>query len=128
MERARNGRRVLVVDDDPLAREIYKAVLGSAGFDIVLAAEGAAGLARYGEGGFHCVVLDIQMPGLSGLELLERIAPAVSGVPVVAISGSSDADPAGPLHRAEALGAARVFTKGFEHDDLVAAVRALTGA
>jgi CheY-like chemotaxis protein len=128
MDRQRNGKRVLVIDDDPLAREIYRTVLGSAGFEIVLAAEGEAGLARFREGGFHCVLLDIQMPGLSGLELLERIAPATSGVPVVAISATADPAEDGPLHRAEALGAARVFTKDFEHGDLVAAVRTLTRA
>ena len=64
---------VLVVDDDGLNREVLKQQLSSAGYPVVTAADGEEGWARFQSSAPSLVLLDIQMPGLDGLEVLRRI-------------------------------------------------------
>lgn len=120
-------RTILVIDDDAMARDIYRSVLESGGFRVLTAGSGAEGLEIYRAQAVHCVLLDIFMPGLSGLDLLEEFDPEVSGIPVIAISGGGTVTGAHPLKLAETLGASRTFSKDFEHEELLAAVRELTG-
>jgi two-component system chemotaxis response regulator CheY len=58
--------RILVVDDDPLVRELVAAVLGEDGHDVVEAPDGAAGLALFGRLRPDLVLLDLRMPELDG--------------------------------------------------------------
>lgn len=123
-----NGKKVLVIDDDPMARDIYRAILEEAGFAVVAAEDGEKGLALHRADPADCILLDVFMPGLSGLDLIEALDPDTSGVPIIVISGGGHAAGASTLRLAESLGAARAFSKDFEHADLLAAVRELTGA
>jgi DNA-binding NtrC family response regulator len=127
-KQAKNGKKVLAIDDDALARDIYRKILEDAGFEVSLAADGKSGIAAFKAGKFDCVILDIYMPGLSGLDVLETLDPESTKVPVIAISGGGGETGAHPLELAATLGAARSFLKDFEHADLVKAVKELTGA
>ena len=65
--------RVLVVDDDSLLRKLVTSQLTRSGFEAVSAANGPEALARLGETDYDVVLLDIQMPGMSGLDALRAI-------------------------------------------------------
>jgi CheY-like chemotaxis protein len=127
MPTKKNGKKVLAIDDDPLARDIYKSILEGAGFEVEVAVDGKSGLALYKARKFDCVIIDIFMPGLSGLDVIEALDPEASKVPVIAISGGGTATGAQPLLLASTLGAARSLTKDFEHADLIRTVKELTG-
>ena len=78
--------RVLVVDDHAQARESMADVLGHAGHEVTCCSSGAEALRRLGEGDCDCVVTDMKMPGMSGLELIEQIEQRRLGVQVVMVT------------------------------------------
>jgi CheY-like chemotaxis protein len=81
--------RVLVVDDDPDDREIYGRMLCYNGFDVVFAADGATALDQAAQYPPDLVLLDLCLPDMSGLRVLERLRdqPQCVSTPVVALSG-----------------------------------------
>ena len=128
MPSPRNGKRVLAIDDDALARDIYRAILEPEGFEVVVAGDGKTGLELFRQQHFDCVILDIYMPGLTGLDVIDHLDPGNTKVPIIAISGGGGKTGAQPLRLAATLGAARSFSKDFEYEALKTAVRELTGA
>ena len=86
-----SAHRVLVVDDDPLVRSATLALLGRLGHQTTAAAGGEEALAQF-EQGFRpeVVILDLNMPGLSGAETLARLRALDPKVPVVLATGSPD--------------------------------------
>ena len=96
-----NGKRVLTIDDDGLARDIYRSILEEQGFEVVGAADGKSGIELFRKQKFDCVIVDIYMPGMSGLDVIEELDPESTKVPVIAVSGGSVANAsfksAGPL-------------------------------
>jgi two-component system sensor histidine kinase/response regulator len=83
--------RILVVDDDPLMREVASAQLSLLGSRVVTAEDGEAALGLLVEG-FDLIVTDLDMPRLDGFALLDRIrqSPHLGDIPVVVITSSSD--------------------------------------
>ncbi|KRE99976.1 histidine kinase [Frateuria sp. Soil773] len=81
-------RRLLVVDDDAAARRAVRALLDQ-GDDVAIDEAGSAeqALQQIGRTGYDCIVLDLGLPGMSGLELLEQLADGGSIPPVVVYSG-----------------------------------------
>lgn len=127
MAAPKNGKSVLCIDDDPMARDIYRVLLEEAGFTVTLAPDGESGLAAFLKGRFDCVIVDIFMPGMSGLDVIEALEPEKKGVRILAISGGGNQSGAQPLRLAATLGAVRSMNKDFEHEDFVKAVRELSG-
>jgi CheY-like chemotaxis protein len=80
-------RRVLVVDDDPAARVAARKLIGGEQVQVLEAGSGEEALDLIGREEVDCVVLDLGLPGMSGFELLERIAAGTRPVPVVVYSG-----------------------------------------
>jgi two-component system, OmpR family, response regulator MtrA len=112
--------RVLLVEDDPSIREVTALGLEQAGFKITSAADGRDGLARFREGSFAAVVLDVMLPELDGFEVCKAIRRE-SRVPIVMLSARSDTvDVVVGLE----LGADDYVTKPFELAELVARLRA----
>jgi two-component system response regulator MtrA len=112
--------RVLLVEDDPSIREVTALGLEGAGFRVTTAADGREGLARFREGSFALVVLDVMLPELDGLEVCRAIR-AESRVPIVMLSARADTvDVVVGLE----LGADDYVTKPFELPELVARLRA----
>lgn len=86
--------KVLVIDDERAIRSTLKDILSLEGFDVALAEDGAAGIAQFEKGGVDVVFLDIKMPGMDGIEVLERLQELSPEVPVVMISGHGTIDTA----------------------------------
>src|SRR5579875_3307125 len=85
-------RRLLVVDDEPTIRLICRINLRLAGFEVVEAADGATAVELLRDGGFDLVLLDVMMPGMGGLEVLDalRSDPGMPPVPVVLLSARAE--------------------------------------
>jgi len=120
-------KRILVIDDDPLARDITRGLLEEAGYEVVDAADGATGVRLFREQAFDLVILDIFMPGLDGFETMQEMEPRSKGVPLLVLSGRGLSTGAFPLHLARTLGADETLSKSFAHEELLEKVRALTG-
>jgi len=83
------SKRILIVDDDPVQRRLLKAAAEKAGYEVELANEGRSALARLVEPDHElaAVVLDLMMPEMGGLEVLERLSAIGSTIPVVVQTG-----------------------------------------
>jgi two-component sensor histidine kinase len=81
---------LLYIDDDEALARLVTRGLTRQGFDVVHAADGEAGLERLQQGGIDVVALDQYMPGLDGLETLERILKIPDAPPVVFVTASQD--------------------------------------
>lgn len=114
---------ILVVEDDPEIRELLGFSLGKEGWTLVLAATGEEGLARLPAANPDCVVLDIMLPGLDGLEVLRRIKaePGRARLPVIMTTAKGEeADVVAGLE----LGADDYIVKPYSPKVLVARIRA----
>jgi CheY-like chemotaxis protein len=80
-------RKVLVVDDDPVVSHSFHRVLEHEGYVVVSAANAAEALSKLDEGQYDVVYSDIRMPGMSGLELAEKVKARRTWTPVVIITG-----------------------------------------
>ena len=111
----------MLVEDDASIREVATLGLSQAGFRVTSAPDGREGLARFREGSFDLVVLDVMLPELDGLEVCRAIRRE-SQVPIVFLSARSDTlDVVVGLE----LGADDYVTKPFELPELVARIRAV---
>ena len=117
---------VFVVDDDEAMRDLLDFLLSSTGLAVRTFELADTLLAALPDGRCGCVVSDVRMPGLDGIELLKRIKEARPSLPVVMITGHGDV----PLAvEAMKLGAADFVEKPFDDERLIAAVQeALAGA
>lgn len=86
--------KVLVVDDDPAILEFMETFLTKDGFDVTTIAEPKDAPEEVKDGGYHLVVLDLMMPGLGGVEVLEQIRKVDSDVAVVIFTGYPSLDTA----------------------------------
>ena len=84
--------RLLVVDDDPTIRRGLRRVLGLSGFAVEAVDEGEAALALLGDGGVDAVVLDVSMPGMSGVDVVRRLRRRGDEVPVLMLSALDAVD------------------------------------
>lgn len=97
------SERILIVDDDTDALEVYRTRLTHAGFNVETAESAEQALARVGAFQPRLVVTDVRMEGMSGLELLERLREGVEGLDVVVMTGHEDMETAVTAMRAGAF-------------------------
>ena len=111
---------VRVVDDDTSVREALGGLLRSAGFAVETFASAQEFLARRPSDLPGCLVLDVRLPGLSGLDLQQRMAELNIEMPIVFITGHGDVPTS---VRAMKAGAVEFLTKPFGERDLLDAIR-----
>ena len=111
---------VRVVDDDTSVREALGSLLRSAGFAVETFASAQEFLARPPSDLPGCLVLDVRLPGLSGLDLQQRMAELNIEMPIVFITGHGDVPTS---VRAMKAGAVEFLTKPFGERDLLDAIR-----
>jgi two-component system response regulator FixJ len=110
---------VYVIDDDAAMRDSLGFLLDSAGFRVTLFETAQAFLDRLTILQFGCILSDVRMPGIDGLELLKRLKASRSLLPILIMTGHGDV----PLAvEAMKLGAADFLEKPFEDDRLVAMI------
>jgi FixJ family two-component response regulator len=111
---------VLVVDDDPSVRKSFARLIGSAGYEVETFASARDFLARPPTAGPCCVVLDVRMPGMNGIDLQAALAESGRRTSIVFVSGHVDV-PASV--RAMKNGAVDVLTKPVDEKDLLEAIQ-----
>jgi len=124
---SRRKKRVLVVDDSAIVREVERQMLVGRGYEVDIAVDGADGLNAVQTGGYDLVVSDIDMPRMTGLEFIRalRADPRVQSIPVVIVSYKDrDED----RQRGMEVGANYYLTKSSFHDGkFLAAIEDLIG-
>lgn len=102
--------RILIVEDDPLISRMYQSVFKFDDYDVEIARDGVEGLAAIKKQTPTIVLLDVMMPRMSGIELLEKIKtdPATKGIPVIVLTNLSDVADA---EKALELGAVKFIVK-----------------
>lgn len=109
-----------VVDDDLSVREALGSLIRSAGFRVETFSSAHEFLARPSADAPSCLVLDVQLPDLSGLDLQKRMAEVNLEIPIVFITGHGDI----PMSvRAMKAGALEFLTKPFADEDLLNAIQ-----
>ena len=118
--------KILFADDSMTAQNMGKKILSDAGYEVVAVSNGAAALKKINELKPELVVLDIYMPGYTGLEVCEKMRSAheTSKTPVILTHGKMEAYKPEDGARVKADG---VIVKPFEATDLLAAIEKLTG-
>jgi DNA-binding response OmpR family regulator len=81
-----NAARILIVDDEPNVRLVFRTALESAGYDSSTAEDGEAALKALHDDPVDLILLDLQMPGLGGMEVLQRLRDEGFNIPVVIIT------------------------------------------
>lgn len=119
------GERILVVDDDAGVLGSVEAVLRDEGFDVVTVGGGREAIAAVQRWSPALVLLDVWMPDLDGIEVLERIREGHKDLPVVVVSGHGTVELA---VKATRLGAVDFIEKPFSIDGLLSSVRRALGS
>lgn len=122
MSDERAGGPVAVVEDDAHARNALGRLLNAAGFDHALIESAEAFLASKPEREWACLIVDVQLTGMSGIDLQRRLRSEGSNTPVIVITAhASDAI----RERAEQSGCAAFLTKPLSGDSILTVLRLL---
>ncbi len=121
---AKPNIRVAVVDDDSSVRKALDRLLNAAAFDVATYSSGAELLECLETFRPCCIVLDLQMPVLSGFDVQRQLAERSSRAPVIVITGHDSS-----MARRESLrlGASAFFAKPVDGSDLIAAIEKVAG-
>lgn len=124
MDRPESAGRILVVDDNPHARELLRAALMAEGYTVTLAEGGEEALAKVAEEVPELILLDINMPGLNGYEVCSRLkgTEATRLIPIIFLTSMSDLE---DRLRGIEVGADDFLTKPFRKVELLARAKSL---
>jgi two-component system KDP operon response regulator KdpE len=113
--------RILVIDDEPAIRRFLRTSLGAEGYDVLEAEDGETGLAMLRRNAVDLLVLDLGLPGMDGLQVLQQLRDGGTPLPVIVLSSRTD-----EIGKVKALdiGADDYVTKPFGMDELLARIRA----
>ena len=118
------GKHILIVDDYPDAIDIWAIYLRALGYDVSTAADGASAIAQAEQLLPDLIVLDLELPGISGFEAALRLRrnPATHDIPLIAATGYSHQR---QLSLAREAGFDRVMVKPLDPDSLVGEIEKL---
>jgi len=117
--------RIAIVDDDEAVRDSLKLLLEAYGLGVGTYGSAQEFLASGGERASWCLLLDVHMPGMSGVELLRRLKAGASRIPAIVMTGSPDA-----ALRRQALeaGAHAVFEKPVDDKMLLGLINSIAAS
>lgn len=127
-------KRIIAVDDDPLILQVYVRMLGAEGYAVQTATDPEKGLQLIKAQPPDLVILDVEMPGMTGLTLFEEFKRTLREIPVLFATGYPDSfNKATPQsvaiwQRDFADGSVDIIYKPFESDRLLGKVLGLIGA
>jgi DNA-binding NtrC family response regulator len=114
------SRTLLVIDDDEASCRLVKAIFEPEGIDVVAAHDGSSGLARVERDRPDLVLLDLRLPGIDGLEVLEKLKARHASLLVIMLTADQDLKTA---VRATQLGAFDYLTKPVDEEEIVVVVK-----
>lgn len=109
--------RILIIDDEPMFRELVRRFLEADGHEVIDAESGEAGLELFRRCAPDLIVTDIFMPGISGLDTIEKIRAEAPDMKIIAVSGR-DGIGAATLLPSGTKGADRGLAKPFRRQEL----------
>ena len=115
-----NQESILVVDDEEVMRDVMSTRLAEAGYRVTLAGDGAEGLALARKGSFDAAIVDVMLPEVSGLEVLEEIKKTDPELVVIMITAFASVETA---IQAIKKGAFDYVTKPFKHEEVLNILR-----
>lgn len=115
--------RILIAEDEAELSRAVSAVLAHQGYEVIAAADGAEAVEKASDGTFDCMVFDIMMPRMDGIEALKRIRSTGDMTPVIMLTAKAEVD-----DRVDGLdaGADDYLTKPFSMKELLARIRSMT--
>jgi diguanylate cyclase (GGDEF)-like protein/PAS domain S-box-containing protein len=116
----KTAARILIIDDDPHARKTLCDVLRVKGYDVVAAKNGAEGIAEAQRGFVNLALVDLMMPDMSGIEVMERIKAASALTEAIILTGNASL---GTAIEATNKGAFSYLLKPYQMEDLLLHVR-----
>ena len=112
--------RILVVDDEEVVQNLLQRILTVAGYDVTTATDGEEALSAVSQGEVEVVLLDIKMPGMSGIEVLGKLTTDWPDICVIVVTAVVDTQTA---IEALKMGAYDYITKPFNRDNVVRKVQ-----
>jgi two-component system response regulator AtoC len=85
-------RRILVIDDEAFVRDLLHDFFTKLKFEVVLAPDGSSGIAAFGDSRFSLVLVDLKMPGKSGIDVLRELRQEHADTPVIIMTGYPTVD------------------------------------
>jgi FixJ family two-component response regulator len=111
---------ISIIDDDESVREAIKGLMRSLGYSVEALASAQEYLGSRHVSRTACLIADMQMPGMTGLELYQRLAASGKAIPTILITAYPDD---GVRERARSAGVLGYLSKPFDEDDLLACIR-----
>lgn len=118
-----SGRRILVMDDEPVMRETLRRYLARQGFEVTLASYGRDGIEKYKLDRHDFVITDMHMPGLNIFEIIQELRKINGDVKIMVLSGNATPETS---KQALEAGATRFMAKPFSLVKLLKIMRRLT--
>lgn len=120
MAQSKTDSNIVIIDDDEAVRDSLSALLSSAGFQVSTYESGPSFLESKDVRAVNCLIVDLEMPELTGLDVLNRLVAEGNMVPVILISGNCGT---AAWQRAKQARFAACLEKPFSDDKLLEAVR-----
>lgn len=119
-------KRILVVEDNMLVQEIYMSVLTQMNCEVLTADDGHEALELAHEEELDLIIMDIMLPGVSGLDLVNQMKadPSLSNIPIIAVTTMANA---GDEDRIKAAGADAYLPKPIQMEQFKEMVRSILG-
>lgn len=111
--------RIVVIDNNDVCRNTYEQILSKVGYDVAAFTDGVAGLRAVTTSAPNVAIVDLKLPGLSGLEVISEVRKRDKNVAIVAVTGYSTIGIAVETMKA---GADEFLTRPFSPDELMLAV------